>query len=130
MPHLLLCSIVMQNIQIFNTVPVMFFVTCLLVVICHLLCRQLLLSRTELTKWTPDILMYNGDHTIFPSLSILFLCATAHKVSIFEKFIFKLELFLCDFKIDSILVWQLKSLNKKMVVSSGKFNISFLSVLL
>ena len=41
---------------------------------------QLLLSRTELTKCTPSILMENCDHTICRGLTILFLHARAHKV--------------------------------------------------
>ena len=41
---------------------------------------QLLLSRTELTKCTPSILMENCDHTICHGLTILFLHARAHKV--------------------------------------------------
>ena len=75
--QLFLGSIVMQNIQIFNRGPVMFVL--LVFVICYLLYPQLLLSRMELTKYTPNILMYNCDHTIFPGFLILFLCATAYK---------------------------------------------------
>ena len=77
----------------------------LVFVICYLLYPQLLLSRMELTKYTPNILMYNCDHTIFPGFLILFLCATAYKTWIFEKYVSELELFSCDFKIDCILVW-------------------------
>ena len=67
--------------------------------------------------------MYNCDHVICPGFPVLFLCATAHKVGIFEKFVFELEAFSCDFKTGCILVWQLMSLIKKIVLSSGKFNI-------
>ena len=34
---------------------------------------QLLLSRTELTKFSPSILIESCDHTIYPGLTILFL---------------------------------------------------------
>ena len=84
---------------------------------------QLLLSRTELSKCTPSILMYSCDHIIFPGLSILFLYAPAHKAWIFEKFVFELEAFSWDFKTGCILFWQLMSLNKKTVMSSGKSHI-------
>ena len=40
---------------------------------------QLLLSRMELTKCTPIILMYSCDHIICPGLSLLFLHAPADK---------------------------------------------------
>ena len=67
----------------------------------------------ELTKCTPSILMYNCGNTICPGLSILFLSVTAHEALIFEKFVFELEAFSCDFKVYCILVWQLMPLNKK-----------------
>ena len=51
----------------------------------------------------------------------IFICHT-HKVWLFEKFIFQLESFWVNYKFNSILVKQLKSL-KKMVVSSAKFTI-------
>ena len=69
---------------------------------------------------------FNGKvvTTLFVLILInLFLYALAHQAEIFEMFIFELGAFSFDFKIDFILVWQLMSLNKKMVVSSGKFNI-------
>ena len=84
---------------------------------------QLLLSSAELTKYTPNILMYSYDHIICPGLSILFLYTPAHKTWIFEKFVFEIEAFSCNFKIDCILLWQLMSLNKKIVVSSRNFHI-------
>ena len=115
MRQLILCSIVMQSIQILNEVPVMFVVTCFYM---SFIMPQLLLSLV-----IPSILMCSCDHIISPDLSILFLYASGHKGWIFEKFVFELEAFSCDFKIDCILVCQLISLNKKMVVSSGKFNI-------
>ena len=37
--------------------------------------------------------------------------------------VFELVAFSSDFKIDYIMVWQLILLNKKILVSSGKFNI-------
>ena len=37
--------------------------------------------------------MQSCGHTIWPDLSILFLYAPAHKVWIFEKFVFELEAF-------------------------------------
>ena len=40
---------------------------------------QLLLSRAELAKCIPSILMYSCDHIICPGLSILFLYTPAHK---------------------------------------------------
>ena len=109
----------MQSIQIFNGGPVIFVVTsfCLSIIM-----PQLLLSRTELTKRISSILIYSCDHIICPDLSILFSYAPAHKGWIFEKFVFELQAISCDFLIDCILLWQLMSLNKKMVVS-GKFNI-------
>ena len=87
---------------------------------------QLLLWRTELAciiKCTPSIWMYSCDNIICPGLLILCLYAPAHKAWIFEKFVFELEAFSGAFKIDSVLLWQLMSFNKKMVVSSGKFHI-------
>ena len=110
----------MPSIQIFNGGPVIFVVTCFYLLF---IMPQLLLSRTELTKHISSILIYSCDHIICPGLSILFSYAPAPKVWIFEKFVFELEAISCDFLIDCILVWQLMSLNKKMVVSSGKFNI-------
>ena len=74
---------------------------------------QLLLSRKEWTKCTPSTLTYNFDHIICPGLSILFLYVPAHKSWIFEKFVFELETFSCDFKIDCILLWLLMSLNRE-----------------
>ena len=74
--------------------------------------------------------MYSCDRASCLGLSVLFLYAPAHKTWIFEKFVFKLEAFLCDFKIDCILVWQLMSLTRKMMLSSGKFNIFWLHDLL
>ena len=110
----------MQSIQIFNRGPVIFVVTCFYL---SFIMPQLLLSRTELTKHISSILIYSCNHIICPGLSILFSYAPAHKAWIFEKFVFELEAFSCDFKIDCILVCQLISLNKKMVVSSGKLKI-------
>ena len=104
----------MQSIQIFNKVLVMFVVTCFYL---SFTVSQLLLSLV-----IPIILMYCCDHIICPGLSILFLYAPPHKAWIFEKFVFELKAFSCEFKIDCILVCQLIiSLNKKMVVSSRKF---------
>ena len=120
MPQLLLCSIVMQSIQIFNGGPVMFVVTCFFYLL--FIMYKILLSRTELTKCTPSFLMDSCGHTILPGVSILFYMPELIRL-VFEKFIFELEAFSCDFKIDCILVCQLISFNKKMVVSSGKFNI-------
>ena len=54
----------------------MFVVTCFYL---SFIMSQLLLSRTELTKYTPSIFMYSCDHIICPGLSILFLYAPAHK---------------------------------------------------
>ena len=48
--------------------------------------------------------MENCDHTILPGLLTLFLYAPAHKSWIFEKFIFELEAFSCNCKIDCSLV--------------------------
>ena len=104
----------MQSIQIFNKVLVMFVVSFYL----SFTMSQLLLSLV-----ISIILMYSCDHIICPGLSILFLYAPAHKAWIFEKFVFELKAFSCEFKIDCILVCQLISLNKKMVVSSRKFKL-------
>ena len=60
---------------------------------------QLLFSRMELTKCAPSILMQSCGHTIWPDLSILFLYAPAHKVWIFEKFVFELEAFSNNLKL-------------------------------
>ena len=84
---------------------------------------QLLLSMMGLTKCTPSMFMYSYNHIIYPGFWILFLYTPVHKAWIFEKFGFQLEAFSCDFKIDCSLSWQLMSLNKKMVVSSGKLHI-------
>ena len=111
-----MCFIVMQSIQIFNEVPVMFVIACFY--LSFIMC-QLLLSLV-----ISSILMYNCDHIISPDLPILFLYAPAHKAWIFEQFVLELDAFSCDFKIDYVLLCQLISPNSKMVVSSGKFNIS------
>ena len=112
-----MCSIVMQSIQIFNEGLV-----CYLLYLSYFM-SQLLLSRTELTKCTPRILIYSYDHIIWSGSSVLFLYTPSHKTWTFEKFVFELEVFSCSFKTDCILVFQLISINKKMVVLSGKFNI-------
>ena len=70
----------------------------------HVCYYLFLLSRMQLTKCPPSILMYSCDHTNCPGLSILFLYAPAHKTWIYEKFVFELEAFLCDFKIDCSLL--------------------------
>ena len=110
-----MCSIVMQSIQIFNKFPVNKQVTCFYL--------SFIMSQFLLSLVIPSILMYSCDHIICPGLSVLFLYAPAHKVWILEKFVFELDAFWCYFKSDGILVCQLISLNKKMMVSSGKFNI-------
>ena len=71
---------------------------------------QLELSRTELPKCTPSILMENCDHTICPVLSILFY-DTVCKAWLFEKFIFELEASY-SFIITCILVRRVISLGK------------------
>ena len=111
-----------------HSMSVMLVVTCF----CYLsfIMSQSWLSRMELTKFTPRILMCSCDRASCLGLSVLFLYAPAHKTWIFEKFVFELEAFLCDFKIDCILVWQLLSLTRKMMLSSGKFNIFWLHDLL
>ena len=101
----------------------MFVATCFYL---SFITSHLLLSRMELTKCTPSILMYRCDPIICPDLSILLLFASSHKAWIYEKFVFELEAFSFDFKIDCILLWQLISLDKKMVVSSGKLHIYFM----
>ena len=93
----------------------MFVVTCFYL---SFIMSQLLLSLV-----IPSILMYSCDHIISPDLSILLLYASVHMARIFEKFVFELEAFSCDFKVDYILMRQLMSLNKKMVVSLEEFNI-------
>ena len=82
---------------------------------------QLLISRRELTKCNPSISIESSDHSIYPGLSILFLYAPAHKTWFFEKFLFQLEHFSYGLETDCFLVWQLMSLNKETMVSSGKF---------
>ena len=52
--------------------------------------------------------MYSCGHIICTGLSILFLHTPAHKAWVFDKFVFELEVLSCDFKIDFILLWQLK----------------------
>ena len=110
-----MCFIVMQKIQLVVFVITYFYFSFII--------SQLLLSRAELTKCTTNILMYSCDHIICPGWSILFLYTPAHKTWIFEKFVFEIEAFSCNFKIDCILLWQLMSLNKKIVVSSGNLHI-------
>ena len=69
MLQLLLCSIMMRNIQMFYGGPVM-----------SQLMSQLLLLRTELTRYSPSILMENCDHTISSGVSVIFLYAPAHNL--------------------------------------------------
>ena len=83
---------------------------------------QLLLSCAEPWNYTPTVLMENWDQVICLVLSILILYATPHKGCFFEKFIFELEAFSDNSKINHVLVRQLKSL-KKMIVSSAKLTI-------
>ena len=84
----------------------MFVATCFYL---SFIISQLLLSRVKLTKCIPSILRYSCNHIICSGLSILFFYAPGNKVWTFEKFVFVIEAFSCDFKIDCILV--------------GKFNI-------
>ena len=56
----------------------MFAVTCFSYLL-FIISPVVVLSRMELTKCAPIILIYNCDHTICPGFSILFLCATVHK---------------------------------------------------
>ena len=120
MPQLLLCSTVMQNIQIFYGGPVMFATTCF----CYL---SFIMSPGVVIKDRINRMhskYFNVQLWPFQlSWFINSIYTTTHKAWIFEKFDFELEAFSCDFKIDCILVWQLISLNKKMVVSSGEFNV-------
>ena len=88
---------------------------------------QLLLSTTELTKYTPIILMENCNNTICSSLSILFLYSPSYKAWIFENFVLELKAFSYNFKINRILLRFLMSLT--MVVSPAKIYIFFLSCL-
>ena len=77
---------------------------------------QFLLSWPELRKCTPFILMKYYDLVICLGLSILFWYATPHKTWLFKKFIFELEAFSHNSKINSTSVRQLKPL-KKVAVS-------------
>ena len=61
--------------------------------------------------------MENFDHAICFCLSFLFSYTQAHKVWLFEKFIFELEIISHNFKINSVLVRQLKFLKKSGVIS-------------
>ena len=54
-------------------------------VIFSLFLSQLELSSIELPKLTPNILMENCDHLIFPGWSILFLYAAAHKARLLKN---------------------------------------------
>ena len=65
---------------------------------------QLLLAWTELPKCNSAILIENCDQVI---VSVIFLYAPAHKIWLFEKFIFELQAFLNIFKI--IFIWVLFS---------------------
>ena len=58
--------------QILSCVPPSSCVCDFFVKLWLIILSQLELSRTELTKGTPNILMENCDHTICPVLSILF----------------------------------------------------------
>ena len=121
MPQLLLCSIVMLSIQIFNEGPAMFVVTCFF---CHILCPSCCYeARNE--QDALQVFQCTVLSISFVLVYHFFFYRLVHKVWIFEKFVFELEAFSCVFKIDCILVFQLISTNKKMVVSSGKFNIFF-----
>ena len=75
----------------------------------------------ELWKCTPTILMENWDQAICLGLSILIMPHLI-RTGFLKNFIFELETFGGNFKINSILVRQIKSL-KKMVVLSAKFTI-------
>ena len=68
-----------------------------------LILSQLELSRTELPKFTLNILTKNCYHTICLILSILFYMT--QPIRLFQKFIFELEAFY-SFKITCILVRQ------------------------
>ena len=87
---------------------------------------QFQLSLDRITK------IYSSyfDEELWPGhlpwfISSIFLCL-AHKIWLLEKFIFELEAFSQNLEINSVLVWQLKSLNK-MVVSSVCFMVSYLN---
>ena len=101
------CTLLLQKLIVF------FFL------ILWLILSQLELSRKELPKFTPIILMENSDHTINSVLSILFLYDSVRKTWIFEKFIFELEASY-GFKITCILGRQVTSLKKKWWWSSVK----------
>ena len=79
---------------------------------------QLELSRTELSKCTPSILMEMWPCHLSCFINS-FLYYSACKAWLFEKFIFELEASHC-FKITYILVRQVILL-RKLVVSSAKF---------
>ena len=87
---------------------------------CHIFCPSSYYHGQNYEKNTPTILMENCDQVICLVLSVLVLYATPDKVCVFEKFIFELEAFWDNSKINSVLVRQLKP-HEKMVVSSAKF---------
>ena len=84
-----------------------------------LILSQLELSKTELPKCTPRILMENYDHITCPVLLILFYMTQRVMLGFFKKLIFELEASY-RFKTTCILVRQVISL-KKLVVLSAKF---------
>ena len=86
-------------------------------VICSLILFQLELSRTEVPKLTPSILMTNCDHSICPGWSILSFYDPAHKAWKLAR-----SWSISSFKIACILLTQVIPLNK-IVVSSAKFTI-------
>ena len=99
----------------------MFNATCF----CYLsfIMSQLLLSRVELTKCIPSILMESCEYAICPGSSILFYMDQLIRPKFLKSLSLSLEVLSCDFKIDCILVWHLISLNRKLVVLLGSFNV-------
>ena len=88
---------------------------------CHIFCPSCSYHGQNYEIY-PTILVENCDQAICLGISIAFLYTTPDKVWLFEKFIFKLEVFSHNSNISSILVRQLKYF-MKMVVTSARFTI-------
>ena len=95
-------------------------------VIPSLILSQLKLSRIELPKLTPSILMENCDPSVCPGWWILLSYAPAHKLTCslaFKKFIIEADASWYNLKITCILLKQVISPKKKKVVSSAKITL-------
>ena len=85
-----------------------------------LILAQLELSRIELPKLTPSISMEYFSHFVCPGWSMLFLYVLSQNAWLFKRFIFELDESLHSLKITYLLLRQVISL-KKILLLSTKF---------